>query len=60
MINTPHNMNKVYSLSKHLDDKIALIQLENIVFAHETLCKDQADNIGVAVERPFMLEHYSY
>lgn len=53
-------MNKVYSLSKHLDDKIALIQLENIVFAHETLCKDQADNIGVAVERPFMLEHYSY
>ena len=52
--------NKVYTLPKHLDEKVARLHLEKIGVELETLRKDQADNIGVTVEGPFMPEHYRY
>lgn len=52
--------NKVYTLPKHLDEKVARLHLEKIGVELETLRKDQADYIGVMVEGPFKPEHYRY
>ena len=52
--------NKVYTLPKHLDEKVARLHLEKIGVELETLRKDQADYIGVTVEGPFKPEHYRY
>ena len=45
--------NKVYTLPKHLDEKVARLHLEKIGVELETLRKDQADYIGVTVGGPF-------
>ena len=52
--------NKVYTLPKHLDEKVAALHSEKIGVELETLRKDQADYIGVKVEGPFKPEHYRY
>ena len=52
--------NKVYTLPKHLDEKVAALHLEKIGVELETLRSDQADYIGVQVEGPFKPEHYRY
>ena len=52
--------NKVYTLPKHLDEKVARLHLVKIGVELETLRKDQADYIGVKVEGPFKPEHYRY
>ena len=52
--------NKVYTLPKHLDEKVAALHLAKIGVELETLHKDQADYIGVKVEGPFKPEHYRY
>lgn len=52
--------NKVYTLPKHLDEKVAALHLEKIGVELETLRSDQADYIGVKVEGPFKPEHYRY
>ncbi len=52
--------NAVYTLPKHLDEKVAALHLEKIGVELETLSKDQADYIGVTVEGPFKPEHYRY
>ena len=52
--------NKVYTLPKYLDEKVARLHLEKIGVELETLRKDQADYIGVTVEGPFKPEHYRY
>ncbi len=52
--------NKVYTLPKHLDEKVAALHLSKIGVELETLRKDQADYIGVTVEGPFKPEHYRY
>jgi adenosylhomocysteinase len=52
--------NKVYTLPKHLDEKVAALHLAKICVELETLRKDQADYIGVTVEGPFKPEHYRY
>jgi len=52
--------NKVYTLPKHLDEKVARLHLEKIGVELETLRTDQADYIGVTVEGPFKPEHYRY
>ena len=52
--------NKVYTLHKHLDEKVARLHLAKIGVELETLRKDQADYIGVKVEGPFKPEHYRY
>lgn len=52
--------NKVYTLPKHLDEKVAKLHLAKIGVELEVLRKDQADYIGVAVEGPYKTEHYRY
>ena len=52
--------NKVYTLPKHLDEKVAQLHLAKIGVELEELSKDQADYIGVSVEGPFKTEHYRY
>lgn len=52
--------NKVYTLPKHLDEKVARLHLNKIGVELETLSKDQADYIGVTVEGPFKTDAYRY
>lgn len=52
--------NKVYTLPKHLDEKVAMLHLEKIGVQLESLTKDQAEYIGVKVEGPFKPDSYRY
>ncbi len=52
--------NEVYTLPKHLDEKVARLHLAKIGVELETLNTDQASYIGVAVEGPFKPETYRY
>lgn len=52
--------NKVYTLPKHLDEKVAELHLSKIGVELEELSKDQADYIGVKQEGPFKPEYYRY
>jgi len=58
--NTNSYENKVYTLPKHLDEKVARLHLEKIGVQLESLSKDQADYIGVEVEGPFKPDSYRY
>lgn len=52
--------NKVYTLPKHLDEKVAKLHLAKIGVELETLREDQAEYIGVTVEGPYKPEYYRY
>lgn len=52
--------NKVYTLPKHLDEKVARLHLAKIGVELEELDQHQADYIGVAVAGPFKPEYYRY
>ena len=52
--------NKVYTLPKHLDEKVAALHLAKLGVELETLTSDQAKYIGVEVEGPFKPEYYRY
>jgi adenosylhomocysteinase len=52
--------NKVYTLPKHLDEKVASLHLEKIGVELEELSQTQADYIGVPVAGPFKPEYYRY
>jgi adenosylhomocysteinase len=52
--------NKVYTLPKHLDEKVAKLHLAKIGVELTELRSDQAEYIGVTVEGPFKPEHYRY
>jgi adenosylhomocysteinase len=52
--------NKVYTLPKHLDEKVAMLHLAKIGVELETLTKEQADYIGVKQNGPFKPEYYRY
>jgi len=52
--------NKVYTLPKHLDEKVARLHLAKIGVELDTLDAHQAEYIGVNVEGPFKPEHYRY
>ena len=58
--NTDKYENEVYTLPKHLDEKVAKLHLAKIGVELEELRKDQADYIGVKVEGPYKPEHYRY
>jgi adenosylhomocysteinase len=51
---------KVYTLPKHLDEKVAFLHLEKLGAKLTTLSKDQADYIGVPQAGPFKPDHYRY
>jgi adenosylhomocysteinase len=52
--------NAVYTLPKHLDEKVARLHLEKIGVVLDTLSPDQAEYIGVTVEGPFKPDYYRY
>jgi len=51
---------KVYTLPKHLDEKVAMLHLSKIGAKLTKLRADQADYIGVKPEGPFKSDHYRY
>ncbi len=52
--------NKVYTLPKHLDEKVARLHLAKLGVVLETLSEEQAKYIGVQVEGPYKPEYYRY
>jgi adenosylhomocysteinase len=51
---------KVYTLPKHLDEKVAMLHLTKVGAQLTRLTKAQAEYIGVPGEGPFKPEHYRY
>ena len=52
--------NIVYTLPKHLDEKVALLHLAKVGVELDVLAPHQADYIGVAVSGPFKSDTYRY
>jgi adenosylhomocysteinase len=52
--------NKVYTLPKHLDEKVARLHLAKIGVELETLTAEQAQYIGVHPEGPYKADYYRY
>src|SRR5688572_7280798 len=52
--------NKVYTLPKRLDEKVAMLHLDKLGAKLTKLSKDQADYIGVTPAGPFKPDHYRY
>lgn len=52
--------NKVYTLPKHLDEKVARLHLAKIGVELEELSQEQADYIGVPKNGPFKNDGYRY
>ena len=50
----------VYTLPKHLDEKVAMLHLEKLGASLTKLNKEQADYIGVPTAGPFKPDHYRY
>jgi adenosylhomocysteinase len=51
---------KVYTLPKHLDEKVAMLHLSKLGAKLTKLSKEQADYIGVPEAGPFKPDHYRY
>lgn len=58
--NSDNYKNEVYTLPKHLDEKVAELHLSKIGVELEELSEEQATYIGVTVEGPFKPEYYRY
>ena len=52
--------NKVYTLPKHLDEKVAVLHLSKVGAKLTELTPEQSEYIGVAVQGPFKPDHYRY
>ncbi|MCL2524453.1 MAG: adenosylhomocysteinase [Betaproteobacteria bacterium] len=50
----------VYTLPKHLDEKVARLQLKKLNAELTVLTEAQASYIGVPVDGPYKAEHYRY
>jgi adenosylhomocysteinase len=51
---------KVYTLPRHLDEKVAMLHLAKVGARLTKLTKTQADYIGVSQQGPFKSDHYRY
>lgn len=58
--NTDAYENKVYTLPKHLDEKVARLHLKKVGVELEVLSPEQAEYIGVEVEGPYKQDFYRY
>ncbi len=58
--NNENYENKVYTLPKHLDEKVARLHLAKIGVVLEELSAEQAEYIGVTVEGPYKPDYYRY
>ena len=52
--------NQVYTLPRHLDEKVAALHLAKVGAALSELRPEQADYIGVSQQGPFKSEQYRY
>ena len=52
--------NQVYTLPKHLDEKVAKLHLDKLGAKLTELSGEQAAYIGVTPQGPFKPEHYRY
>jgi adenosylhomocysteinase len=50
----------VYTLPKHLDEKVARLQLKKLNAQLTTLTEEQAAYISVSKEGPYKPDHYRY
>lgn len=58
--NNGEYQNEVYTLPKHLDEKVARLHLGKLGVELTGLSDEQASYIGVTTEGPFKPEHYRY
>jgi len=58
--NTDQYENKVYTLPKKLDEKVARLHLEKIGVELEVMSEDQAEYIDIPVDGPYKPEYYRY
>ncbi len=58
--NTAKYQKKVYTLPKHLDEKVARLHLSQLGAKLTTLSAEQAAYISVPVEGPYKPDHYRY
>jgi len=58
--NTAAYENKVYTLPKYLDEKVARLHLAHIGVELDVLTEEQASYIGVTVDGPFKADAYRY
>ncbi len=58
--NTDKYENKVYTLPKHLDEKVARLHLKKIGVEIDSLTDEQAKYIGVQKNGPFKPDYYRY
>ena len=58
--NSRNYENKVYTLPRHLDEKVATFHLEKVGATLSKLSNEQADYIGVPVQGPFKSDNYRY
>ena len=59
-VNTEKYPVGVYTLPKHLDEKVARLQLKKLNAQLTELTEEQASYIGVSRQGPFKPEHYRY
>tara|TARA_Y100001970_G_scaffold294354_1_gene451337 strand:- start:19101 stop:20396 length:1296 start_codon:yes stop_codon:yes gene_type:complete len=52
--------NKVYTLPKHLDEKVATLHLHKLGVKLTTLSEEQSEYIGISKDGPFKPDHYRY
>ena len=58
--NSDNYENNVYTLPKHLDEKVASLHLSKVGAELETLTDEQAEYIGVTKEGPYKTDAYRY
>jgi len=51
---------KVYTLPKHLDERVARLHLAKLGVKLTVMTKEQSDYLGVPTEGPYKPDHYRY
>jgi len=59
-VNTDNYEKQVYTLAKHLDEKVARLHLDKLGAKLTKLSDEQAEYIGIPVEGPYKPTHYRY
>ncbi|MBI9067125.1 MAG: adenosylhomocysteinase [Salinivirgaceae bacterium] len=52
--------NQVYTLPKHLDEKVARLHLDKLGVKLTIMTKEQSEYLGVPIEGPYKSDHYRY
>jgi len=58
--NTKNYDKAVYTLPKHLDEKVARLHLKKLGVKLTTLSEDQAKYLGISAQGPYKPNHYRY